>query len=213
MPVSINPEWQHIALYAVGAAILLLVLQRLPVVGRIVRFVFSLGLAAFCIFLLIQHAPFEPHLARLAGSLGLDRQEVVGKEVRIRMAPDGHFWADVSVNGIKRRMLIDSGATITAISERTASAAGIAKEANLVPIMLNTANGVTPARTGTVEVLRVGNIRANDLKVVISPSLGSLDVLGMNFMSKLQSWRVENNVLVLVPHHPQPVPAGVSATG
>jgi aspartyl protease family protein len=26
----------------------------------------------------------------------------------------------------------------------------------------------------------------------------------MNFLSKLQSWRVENGTLILVPHHPQP---------
>jgi len=25
----------------------------------------------------------------------------------------------------------------------------------------------------------------------------------MNFLSKLKSWRVENNVLILEPHHPQ----------
>jgi len=28
-------------------------------------------------------------------------------------------------------------------------------------------------------------------------------VIGMNFLSKLQSWRVEGRTLILVPHHPQ----------
>jgi aspartyl protease family protein len=208
MPGSIGPEWQNIALYAVAAALLLFLLQRLPVVGRLFRLVFSLGLVALCIFLLLQHAPYEPNLARLAGRLGLDGQEVVGKEVRIRMARDGHFWANVTLNGVERRMLIDSGATITAISVATAKAASVDANADLVPIVLKTANGLAPARTGTVEVLRVGNVRANDLKVVISPSLGTLDVLGLNFLSKLQSWRVEGGTLILVPHHPQTDVAG-----
>ena len=208
MPSSIGPEWQNIALYAVAAALLLFLLQRLPFVGRFFRLVFSLGLVAFCIYLLLQHAPYEPNLARLADRLGLDSQEVVGKEVRIRMARDGHFWANVTLNGIERRMLIDSGATITAISVATAKAASVDSNADLVPIVLKTANGLAPARTGTVKVLRVGNVRANDLKVVISPSLGTLDVLGMNFLSKLQSWRVEGRTLVLVPHHPQTDAAG-----
>jgi aspartyl protease family protein len=30
-----------------------------------------------------------------------------------------------------------------------------------------------------------------------------MDVLGMNFLSQLQSWRVEGRTLVLAPHHPQ----------
>lgn len=38
--------------------------------------------------------------------------------VRIPMADDGHFYADVRVNGVERRMLIDSGATTTALSKR-----------------------------------------------------------------------------------------------
>ena len=33
--------------------------------------------------------------------------------------------------------------------------------------------------------------------------IGDTDVLGMNFLSRLKSWRVEEGVLVLVPHHPQ----------
>ncbi|MHC4055852.1 hypothetical protein RAD04_38745, partial [Bradyrhizobium sp. 25ACV] len=60
-----------------------------------------------------------------------------------------------------------------------------------------------PAETGSVDELRVGNIVARNLKIVTSPGLGNLDVLGMNFLSKLQSWRVEGQMLVLVPHHPQ----------
>jgi aspartyl protease family protein len=28
-------------------------------------------------------------------------------------------------------------------------------------------------------------------------------VLGMNFLTKLDSWRVEGRTLILVPHHPQ----------
>jgi aspartyl protease family protein len=203
MPTTITPEWQQIALYAVAAAFVLLVLQRIPVVGRLIRFAFSLALLGFCIFLLIQHAPYQPFLARLSGELGLDHQEVVGGEVRIRMAPDGHFWANATINGVKRRMLIDSGATVTAISEATADAASIDGKAGVVPVVLRTANGLAQARTGTIDDLRLGTVKAKGLKVVISPSLANLDVLGMNFLSKLASWRVEGRTLILVPHHPQ----------
>jgi aspartyl protease family protein len=201
---TITPELQQIALYAVAAAVLLMLLQRIPVVGRVIRFAFSFALLAFCIFLLIQHAPYEPNLARLSGGLGLDRQEVVGEEVRIRMSPDGHFWADTTINGVKRRMLIDSGATVTAVSDATATSARIDRDADMVPIVLQTANGRARAQPGTIEELRLGNIVARNLKVVSSPTLGNFDVLGMNFLSKLKSWRVEGKTLILVPNHPQP---------
>jgi len=204
MPTTI-PEWQHLAVYAVVAAVLIMLLQRIPVVGRVIRLAFSLGLLAFVIFILLQQAPYQPELARFTAKLGLDDQQVSGKELRVKMSSDGHFWVVASINGVKRRMLIDSGATVTALSEGTARAADIDAGTGLAPVVLRTANGSTPARTGSIDELRVGNIVARNLKIVTAPGLGGLDVLGMNFLSKLQSWRVEGQTLVLVPHHPQSV--------
>jgi len=107
------------------------------------------------------------------------------------------------VNGVKTRMLIDSGATVTAISTGTAHAARVDTGMGLTPVMLRTANGVAQARIGSIDELHVGNIVARNLKIVSAPGLGELDVLGMNFLSKLDSWRVEGRTLILVPHHPQ----------
>lgn len=198
------PEWQHLALYAVAAAVIIMLLQRIPVVGRLIRFAFSLGLLAFLIFVVLEQAPYQPELARLTQSLGLDDQKVEGKELRVRMSSDGHFWALASINGVQRRMLIDSGATVTAVSQQTAREAKIDARTGFAPVVLRTANGAAPAETGSIDELRVGNIVARKLKVVTSPGLGNLDVLGMNFLSKLDSWRVEGRTLILVPHHPQP---------
>jgi aspartyl protease family protein len=200
---STAPQWQQLALYAVAAALVIMLLQRIPIIGRVIRFAISLGLFAFLIYIVLQQAPYQPELSRLTSSLGLDDQKVAGKELRVKMAPDGHFWAVASVNGVEARMLIDSGATITALSEQTARAAHIDKGSTLTPVMLHTANGVATAETGSIDELRVGNIVARNLKIVTAPGLGGLNVLGMNFLSKLESWRVEGQTLILVPHHPQ----------
>ena len=199
MPITINPEWQQLALYALGGAALLILTFNIPYVGRIFRSLFSFALLAFCLFLLLQQAPFDPNLSRLTSRLGLDGQQVDGATVRIPMARDGHFWANVSINGTERRMLIDSGATVTALSQRTASLAGVDHGAGLLPIMMRNANGTVQAQTGTVESLRIGGIQASNLKVVVSPALGNVDVLGMNFLSQLASWRVAGRTLILEP--------------
>jgi len=201
-PMAAAPDWQHLAIYAVGIAAIILILQRLPLVGGFIRFLFSFAILAFAVFLLLQQAPYQPTLARLTERLGLDNQTVSGNELRVRMSPDGHFWVDANLNGVKRRMLIDSGATVTALSAETAHSAGVDTGMGLTPVILRTANGAAPAQTGSVDELRVGNIVARNLKVVSAPGL-DLDVIGMNFLSELESWRVEGRTLVLVPHHPQ----------
>lgn len=199
MSVSTIPEWQQLALYAVAAALALVVLFNIPFLGRIIRSLFSVAILAFMVFVLLQQAPYDPTLSRWTERLGLSTQQVVGDEVRIRLASDGHFWARVTINGNEQRMMIDSGATITALSAETARQAGVGKELAIAPVMLRTDNGVVRADTGTVERLQIEGIEARNLKVVISPAFGGTSVLGMNFLSQLASWRVEKDTLVLVP--------------
>ena len=196
-------DWQQLAIYALVAAVIIMLLQRIPVIGGLIRAAISVALLAFLIFILLQQAPYQPTLSGFAQKLGLDNQQVVGREVRVRMGSDGHFWVNATINGVDRRMLIDSGATVTAISQQTAERANVESGTGLTPVILRTANGMAPAETGSIDELRIGNIVARNLKVVTSPGLGNLDVIGMNFLSQLQSWRVEGRTLVLVPHHPQ----------
>ena len=186
-----------------GVIVLLLLLQRVPVVGALIRLLMTFAIVGLVVIVIAERASIDPLLARLTGVLKLDGQEVVGEEVRIRMSPDGHFRAKVSINGVERRMLVDTGATLTAISEGTAASAGLSPKAGLVPVILNTANGMIQAQTATVRELRLGNIVARDIKVVVSPAFGNMDVVGMNLLSKLKTWRVEEGSLILVPHHPQ----------
>jgi aspartyl protease family protein len=189
----------------VGFALVML-LARIPYVGAIVRLAFSLCLIFVLVAMVAERAVVSPFLGNFGRSFSLgDGQQVVGKEVRIPLSSSGHFVATVSINGYKRGMMIDTGATVTALSADTADAAGLEPDPVPIPVVLQTANGAVRAETATVPELRLGSIVARDLKVVVSPSFGDLDVLGMNFLSKLASWRVENNTLILVPHHPHAV--------
>jgi len=127
-------------------------------------------------------------------------QQVSGTETRIHMAEDGHFWAHVDIDGVRRRMLIDSGATTTALSSATAKAASLDSEESPFPVIIETANGTVSARTATAKSVTIGTVTATNLGIVTSPAFGETDVIGMNFLSRLGSWRVENATLVLTPN-------------
>lgn len=192
-------------LYLILAAVLLagLIARRVPLVRILVSLATWAVLAGLLVAVVGRRGQFDPYLGRFAAMLKLDRQEVVGEEMRIRMSPDGHFWARVRIGDVERRMLIDSGATLTALSEQTAAEAGLMPRDTLVPVLLKTANGTVRAETALVPELYLGNIVARGLPVVVSPAFGEMSVLGMNFLSRLKSWRVEGRMLVLVPNYPQ----------
>lgn len=126
-------------------------------------------------------------------------QNVSGAAVKLRKQADGHFYADVTINGVATRMLIDSGATTTALSVATAKAAGLDLDESPFGTILDTANGQVSANVSTVKALKLGAITATDLPVVVSANFGNEDVLGMNFLSRLQGWRVEGDWLILQP--------------
>lgn len=180
-----------------------LIARRVPLM-RVVTMLATWGvLIVLLLFVVSQRGRFDPYLSRIASVLQLNDQQVVGQEVRIRMSEDGHFWAKVAIAGVERRMLIDSGATVTALSVQTAAAAGLKVEKPMFPLLIQTANGQISAETAMIPELRLGNVAARDLSVVVSSAFGETDVLGMNFLSRLKSWRVEGRTLVLTPHHPQ----------
>jgi aspartyl protease family protein len=132
--------------------------------------------------------------ADISGTAG---QNVSGEAIELRRQDDGHYWLMVNINGKPVRFMVDSGATMTAINASTAREAGV--EADGYPIILGTANGRVAAKRGVVRLLSVGPHSIENHQVVVSERFGDVNVLGMNFLNTMQSWRVEANMMVLQP--------------
>ncbi|PJI86904.1 TIGR02281 family clan AA aspartic protease [Sphingomonas koreensis] len=175
-------------------------IRRLPL-GFILKTVIGWAAIAGVIYLVVvnRHTILD-QLNTIGSKVGISEapQVAEGETIRIQLSPDGHFWARATINGVERRMLIDSGATVSAISEETAQAAGI-DYARGMPVSVSTANGTVEARRARAQRVEVGPLGTDDLTVFVASSFGDLDVLGMNFLSRLKSWRVEGNVLILEP--------------
>lgn len=193
----------------VAGAVMMLVLvgssliaRRLPI-GQTARMVAG-WLLIFAVVLVGYSYRFELNevVRRVTGDLLGERGQTVGDTLRVPMAPDGHFWVRAEINGEDVRFLIDSGATTTAMSTASAKAANIDVDRDGFPVTLNTANGIVEARRARIGQLRLGPIRSKDLAAVVSPAFGEINVIGMNFLSSLKSWRVEGRTLVLEPQRP-----------
>ena len=123
-----------------------------------------------------------------------------GAQTVLPLRTDGHFWVEAQLNGEPVNFLIDTGATYTGISQSAARRAGIMPDPGDQGVMLDTANGTIVARMATASSLRFGSIEATSLPVAIGPdSEVETNVIGMNLLSQLGSWRVENNQLILIP--------------
>ena len=193
-------------LWGVGALVLVLgaLTARRLSFGEVLRSVLGWLLIGGVTWAVIANRDrIEPVVASIGERMGVGAQSVSGDTVRITMSADGHFWARVSLDGVDRRMLVDSGATITALSDATARRVGLEVGGGF-PVVINTANGSVSASRATVGRVTLGSLETNDLGVVVSSAFGETDVLGMNFLSRLGSWRVEGRTLILEPERAKP---------
>lgn len=130
---------------------------------------------------------------------GTANQSISGGAVEIRRGDDGHFSVLASVNGRKVAFLIDSGATITTLASSSAQEAAVEFDRGDYPVIVSTANGKAKNWRGQVDSLRIETISMDTVDVHVSDNLGDTNLLGMNFLNRLRSWRVEGDVMILEP--------------
>ena len=198
-----------LAMAAIFVSVLAAMLrQATPMLAGLLRGLGNLGLLAALLLTIAQATRMTTGSDLALPQFGMPRQSVEGGETRVPMQRDGHFWVKATINGVEREFLVDTGATITAISPATADEANVRPNAMGRSVMMRTANGTVQARLATIDELRLGNVVARKLDAVVAPGLGDANVLGMNLLSRLASWRVEDGTLILVPHNPQPAEEG-----
>jgi aspartyl protease family protein len=121
-----------------------------------------------------------------------------GNIVELAAGPNGHFFADADVNGRRIRVMVDTGASLVALSHEDASRAGIYVRPSDFKYRVSTANG--PARIAIVKLDRVSieGITVYDVRAAVGER-GALrtTLLGMSFLSKLKRTEMRNGRLVL----------------
>ncbi len=186
-------------IYLIGVLVLIgsaLVVRRIPIAQGLKMFVGWVLIfgAAFIVFTLKDEFLALGNRVLLETRGGVE--ETAPGEIRIRQAPDGHFWVTAEMNGEEVRFLVDSGATTTSISRDTARRVGIVPSGGF-KAMVQTANGVVMVDRGRAARLKVGTIERRNVAVHISDAFGDMNVIGMNFLSTLSGWGVEGRTLIM----------------
>lgn len=111
----------------------------------------------------------------------------------------GHYQADATINGISVHVMVDTGATIVALTGETARRLGIDTSRSTGHAVLSTANGAVMASIVNLDQVRIGNVSVSNVEAAVLPS-GALDInlLGMSFLKKLARFQSAGDQLVLV---------------
>lgn len=126
----------------------------------------------------------EPQFTGEDGSLELQRNA------------DGHFYADVLVNGTSLHMLVDTGASVIALSREDAAAASIATSIGMNDVVGEGAGGDVKGEYARLDNVELGPLSAQRLDAVILDS-GGQSLLGQNFLEKFNSVQIEGDRMIL----------------
>ena len=134
---------------------------------------------------------------RLGSHAGGTFAEPQDREVKIWRDSSGGYTTTGSINGRNTEMLVDTGATLVALSELEANRLGIAFRREDKKAQVQTASGVAIAYRVTLARVRVGDIELSNVKgVVLEGDSPRHVLLGMSFLNQVEM-NNQGNILLL----------------
>lgn len=116
----------------------------------------------------------------------------------LKAGENGHFVTSADINGRSIRVLVDTGATAVALSYRDAKDVGLRPAYLDFDVPVSTANGIAKAARVKIDQISIDGIRVDDVDGLVLPE-GALrgTLLGMSFLGKLSSFKIEDGILYL----------------
>jgi aspartyl protease family protein len=118
--------------------------------------------------------------------------------VEVQRDAVGHFRVDGRVDGRALDFVVDTGASVVALTADDAAQLGIHPAASDYTVQLRTANGTVRAAATTLGMVEIGDIMVHDVAAVVLPD-GALseNLLGMSFLSRLRHFDYSDGKMVL----------------
>lgn len=143
--------------------------------------------------------PLAAHTMGAAADPQQDRAAVLvaGTDLVLARAGDGHFYADVRVDGETVRMLVDTGATVVALTGEDADAMGIVWDQGQVQPVARGANGTVYGVPVTIERMEVGEFEATGVQALVVPEGLGISLLGQSFLAQVPKVEIDADRMVL----------------
>jgi len=110
---------------------------------------------------------------------------------------DGHFYATTTVNGASLRMMVDTGASVIALTGADARAAGIYWDQSEVAPVARGASGTVYGVVRQLDVVDVGGFTRRNVRAMIVPEGLDISLLGQSYLGQIKSVKIEGNQMVL----------------
>ena len=132
-----------------------------------------------------------PVVEAAVGASGTDAQVVKGA--------DGHYWAEANIDGKAVRVLVDTGASVVALTRADALRLGVDPEPEAFPGKVQTASGVVRAAPVQLKTISVAGARVDRVEALVVEQGLEYSLLGMSYLGRLSAFSATPAGLTLRP--------------
>ncbi len=118
------------------------------------------------------------------------------RSIELTRNSNGYFYADVQINGAPVHMVVDTGATVIALSRNDAQMARIPTEIGMNDVVGEGASGAVKGEQVVLDRVTLGDKTVEQVPAVIL-SNGGQSLLGQSFLSKFSSVHIEGDKMIL----------------
>src|SRR3954453_15038171 len=110
----------------------------------------------------------------------------------------GHFQTDGRIDGQRIAFMVDTGASVIALNERSAARFGLRPSRGDYNANVSTANGTIKAARTRLAMVEIGGLVVRDVDAMVLPDEAlSENLLGLSFLSRLKRFEYAGGKLVL----------------
>lgn len=117
------------------------------------------------------------------------------QEIVLPVGLGGHFTSAGAINGRAVQFMVDTGATVIALSQAEAERIGLAWR-DAPRALTHTANGAVPVHRVNLNSVRIGEVEVTHVDAVVVPAAMNYVLLGNSFLGRFQMRR-DNDLLRL----------------
>ena len=121
-----------------------------------------------------------------------------GRSLSIPRDFRGHFQAVGRIDGQHMNFMVDTGASLVALNEKSAAKFGLRPSRSDYNATVSTANGTIKAARTQIAMMDVGGLIVRNVEAMVLPDEAlSENLLGLSFLSRLKRFEYANDRMVL----------------
>lgn len=122
-----------------------------------------------------------------------------GTDAQVFKGADGHYWAEANIDGKAVRVLVDTGASVVALTRADALRLGVDPEPEAFTGKVQTASGVVRAAPVQLKTISIAGARVDRVEALVVEQGLEYSLLGMSYLGRLSAFSATPAGLTLRP--------------